>query len=86
MESLLQKEVPKHFGENEGQMGLVGTVIGVMVVAIIVFAAVIPTVVNSISSAGLTGTNKTLADLVPLFIILGILVIIIGAMVVRFAT
>lgn len=42
--------------------------IGIMVVIIIGVAVVIPVVANVTESAGLTGTTKTLVDLLPLFI------------------
>jgi len=41
--------------------------IGIMVVIIIGVAVVIPVVANVTASAGLTGTTKTLVDLLPLF-------------------
>ncbi len=52
--------------------------IGIMVVIIIGVAVVIP-VVNQVSAdANLTGTVKTLIDLLPLFIAVALILVVVG--------
>lgn len=82
---MLKRETKKHFDSNEGQMagGLVGAVIGIMVVIIILIAAVIPTVNEALSNAALTGTTKTVTDLIPLFLGIAGLVITVSIIVLR---
>lgn len=52
--------------------------IGIMVVIIIGVAVVIPVVANVTQSAGLTGTTKTLVDLLPLFIAIALILVVVG--------
>jgi len=52
--------------------------IGIMVVIIIGVAVVIPVVANVTESAGLTGTTKTLVDLLPLFIAIALILVVVG--------
>ena len=62
---------------------LVGAAIGVMVLAIIIFSVAVPVVKESISCASLSGTESTIANLVPLFMILGVFMIIVAIFVTR---
>jgi len=52
--------------------------IGLMVVIIIGVAAVIPVVVNITESAGLTGTTKTLVDLLPLLVGIALILVVVS--------
>jgi len=52
--------------------------IGLMVVIIIGVAAVIPVVVNITDSAGLTGTTKTLVDLLPLLVGIALILVVVS--------
>lgn len=52
--------------------------IGIMVVIIIGVAVVIPVVANVTQTAGLTGTTKTLVDLLPLFIAIALILVVVG--------
>ena len=52
--------------------------IGIMVVIIIGVAVVIPVVANVTANAGLTGTTKTLIELLPLFIAIALILVVVG--------
>ena len=52
--------------------------IGLMVVIIIGVAAVIPVVVNITESAGLSGTTKTLVDLLPLLVGIALILVVVS--------
>jgi hypothetical protein len=46
--------------------------------SIIGVAVVIPVVANVTQTAGLTGTTKTLVDLLPLFIAIALILVVVG--------
>lgn len=52
--------------------------IGIMVVIIIGVAVVIPVVSEVSADANLTGTVKTLVDLLPLFIAVALILVVVG--------
>jgi hypothetical protein len=52
--------------------------IGIMVVIIIGVAVVIPVVNSVIATANLTGTTKTLVELLPLFIAIALILVVVG--------
>lgn len=52
--------------------------IGIMVVIIIGVAVVIPVVNSVIATANLTGTTKTLIELLPLFIAIALILVVVG--------
>ena len=52
--------------------------IGIMVVIIIGVAVVIPVVNSVITTANLTGTTKTLVELLPLFIAIALILVVVG--------
>jgi hypothetical protein len=52
--------------------------IGLMVIVIIAVSVVIPVVANVTESAGLTGTVKTIVDLIPLLIAVALILVIVG--------
>ena len=61
-----------------------GGVIGLLVSVIMVFDVAIPVVKNAIITANLTGTSLTIANLIPLFMVLGVFVMVAAIMVIRF--
>lgn len=60
--------------DNRGNTNLVGLFIGLMIAAIVAVQVFIPTVNDAISSANLTGTEATVAGLLPLFAVLLLLI------------
>jgi hypothetical protein len=67
------------FSESKGFKGqITKQFIGIMVVIIIGVAVVIPVVVNVTESAGLSGTTKTLVELLPLFIAIALILVVVG--------
>jgi len=52
--------------------------IGIMVVVIIGVGVVIPIIANVTATAGLTGTTKTLVDLLPLFVAIALILVVVG--------
>lgn len=67
------------FSEQKGfKAQITKQFIGIMVVIIIGVAVVIPVVANVTESAGLTGTTKTLVDLLPLFIAIALILVVVG--------
>lgn len=71
---------------TKGQMNLIGSIIGVMVLIIIAYVVVLP-IVNtalygsSAASANLSGGAYTLSQQLPLFIVLGIVITILAGLV-----
>lgn len=63
---------------------LLGGVIGLLVSVIMVFDVAIPVVKNAIVTANLTGTSLTIANLIPMFMVLGVFVMVAALMVIRF--
>ena len=58
--------------------GLVGGVIGIMIVAIILFSAALPTIIENYNNVknNLTTGERAVAGLITLFLILGVVVAI----------
>lgn len=69
MEDMLNRNVSKEFGANKAQINLVYVLIGIFI-ALVVGFALLPSIVASIASAGLTGAAGVLADLIPLFVVI----------------
>jgi len=61
-------------GANRGQTNLVGLFIGLMIAAIVALQVMIPVVNDAIASSNLTGTQATVASLIPLFAVLLLLI------------
>jgi hypothetical protein len=53
---------------------LVGLFIGLMIAAIVALQVMIPVVYDAINSSNLSGTEKTVAELIPLFAVLLLLI------------
>lgn len=77
-----RKEMEEFRRNNKGALNnLVGAAIGIVILAIVVFNVAIPTVTDAIATAGLNGSAATLAELIPLFMVLGVFVIVIAVFV-----
>lgn len=63
---------------KKGFGNLINIFVGLMVVVIIAVSVVIPTINQTIANGNVTGTPKTLLELVPLFLVLAILMIAVG--------
>lgn len=63
---------------KKGFSNLITVFVGLMVVIIIAVSVVIPTINTTIANGNITGTPKTLLELVPLFLVLAILMIAVG--------
>jgi len=70
----------KMFSENTSgfKAQVTKNFIGLMVIIIIAVAVVIPVVQNVTEAAGLTGTVKTIVDLLPLLIAVALILIIVA--------
>jgi len=65
---------------KKGMSGLVGMLIGVLITSLILFSAVIPTIGPQIdASTHLNGSARTLAFLIPLFLVIALIVGILAA-------
>jgi len=62
---------------------LIGAAIGITILAIVVFQVAIPQIKNAMESSNLTTTERQLANLTPLFMILGMFVIVVAVFVLR---
>lgn len=58
----------------------VGTIIGIVILAVVLVTAGIPVVTDSLTAANLSGTTKTISDQYPVFLALLGLVAIAGVM------
>lgn len=70
------------FGRKHGQAGIVGGVVTVIIGVILIFSALLPILNTQITSTsanlgGYTGAN-TIAQTLPLFAVLGALLLIVG--------
>ena len=64
---------------NKGQAGgIVAVVIGLVVGVILLVGVLVPITTSTVSSQNFTGTNKTIADNLTTFILIGVLVLIAG--------
>ena len=63
------------FGNKIGATNVVGMIIGI-VIAVVIAMSLIPVVIAQITAANLTGTNATLAALIPLFLIIALIVVV----------
>lgn len=65
---------------NRGQMGtnMVGLFIGLLIAAIVVLNVFIPVINDAISSSGVSGTEQTIIELLPLFAVLLLLIALAG--------
>jgi hypothetical protein len=62
------------FNIGRGVLGVVG-----IVIAVIIFAAMLPMVTETIDDQAATGTTGLLLDNIPLFLVLGLVLTAIGA-------
>ena len=65
-------------GMDRAQGNIGGLFIGIMVAAILGVAVAIPVILDVINDSNVTGTTKTVLDLVPLFVGLLLLVALAG--------
>lgn len=65
---------------DRGQMGtnMVGLFIGLLIAAIVVLNVFIPVVNDAIASSGISGTEQTIVELLPLFAVLLLLIALAG--------
>jgi len=66
--------------DNRAQMGgnMVGLFIGLLIAAIVVLQVFIPVVQDAIASSGISGTEQTIVELLPLFAVLLLLIALAG--------
>lgn len=64
-------------GKKKGA-SMVQALVGIMVVIIIAVAVVVPTVQDIIDNGNFTGTTATLLGIVPLLIVVGIVLLVVG--------
>lgn len=67
MENLLNKQIPKKYGTNKGS-GISGLILGIVVGVILVIAVAIPIAKEVTTSANLTGTTKTVVEIIPIML------------------
>jgi len=60
VDNLLNKDVKKDYGYQRGAT-LVGAILALVIGVVLIFGVAIPVADDVISSAGLTGTNETIA-------------------------
>jgi ABC-type Na+ efflux pump permease subunit len=77
MDNLLNKKVSSSY---RGQMAGVQAVLGIVILLIVIIVVAVPVVTEAISDAELSGTTSTIADVIPVFIILLALVAVASAM------
>lgn len=67
-------------GDARGQMGtnMVGLFIGLLIAAIVVLNVFIPVVNDAIDDSGISGTELTIVELLPLFAVLLLLIALAG--------
>ncbi|MDK2782060.1 MAG: hypothetical protein PWR13_1088 [Archaeoglobi archaeon] len=66
------------------QLGsFVGAAIGVVIITIVVLNVALPVVTDAIQSSNLTGTSSTIANLIPLFLVLGVFLAVVGAFIIN---
>jgi len=66
--------------KTKGATGLVGAFIGLMIVILIAVSVVLPVVKDTITNANLSGTEGTLANVIPLLIIVAVVLLVVGIM------
>lgn len=71
---MIPRTLKRFSNDTSGQTNLVGLFIGLMIAAIVAVQVFIPTVNDAINSANLTGTEATVAGLLPLFAVLLLLI------------
>lgn len=66
--------------DNRAQMGgnMVSLFIGLLIAAIVVLQVFIPVIQDAIDSSGITGTEQTIVELLPLFAALLLLIALAG--------
>jgi hypothetical protein len=64
--------------DNKGQAGVIVVVVGLIVGLIMLIAVLFPITVSTIAGANLSGTNKSIGDIIPTFILIGALVLVAG--------
>lgn len=64
----------EHQMDNRAQSNLVGLFIGLMIAAIVAVQVFIPVIQDSIANSNVSGTEKTILELLPLFAALLLLI------------
>lgn len=66
-------------------MNYIGAIIGSVIAVIIMVTVAYPVIKTTVDnqSATATGTTKTILDLLPLFVVIGALVLVVGAFISR---
>lgn len=60
---------------------LVGAVVGIVLLSVMIFSVALPVISSSIEQANLSGSTLTIANLIPLFLVLGLFVIIVATLI-----
>lgn len=60
---------------------LVGAVVGIVLLSVMIFSVALPVISSSIEQANLDGSTLTIANLIPLFLVLGLFVIIVATLI-----
>jgi uncharacterized BrkB/YihY/UPF0761 family membrane protein len=63
---------------KKGQMGIIALVVGLVIGVILLVGVLIPITTNVVANQSFTGTNKTIADNLTTFILIGVLVLVAG--------
>lgn len=64
---------------NKGQVaGIVALVVGLVVAVILLVGVLVPITTTTVANQSFTGTNKTIADNLTTFILIGALVLVAG--------
>lgn len=65
---------------KKGQNGLVGSLIGLLVVAIIGVAVVFPVVLDVVNNSTATGTQRTILNILPLLVLVVLVLAFVAVM------
>ena len=68
MQNLLEKEISKEFEGNAGNINFVAALVGLMVAILVGVTVVIPSVDTAIVESNITGTTKTVVQLIPIVV------------------
>lgn len=63
---------------NKGQAGIIALVVGLVIGVILLVGVLTPITQDVVASSNFTGTNKTIADNLVTFILIGVLVLVAG--------
>ena len=79
MSNLLEKEISETATLGKG-FGVIGFVIGLVLAGIVIYNVGIPVIKSAITSANLTGNDKTIANTVPTLLGVVMLVLVAAAL------